>query len=115
MQSEANRFDKKLLAPYFDHWESIREKIESDYQQKDRQAVEVMKTAIDTYRKLLEQGGKELDKRSEKLVYTLLPLNGTERFEFVKAKIDSHYAFIQLDALFSETKKKAARLSIMKK
>ena len=51
-----------------------------------------------------------LDDRKGKVVYILLPLNGEERFEFVKDKISSHYAHIQLDALFTETKKKVARL-----
>ena len=44
----------------------------------------------------------------------LLPLNGEERFQFVKDRINSHYAYIQLDALYTETKKKAARLSVRK-
>ena len=63
----------------------------------------------------LSMVGKLVDDRKGKIVYTLLPLNGEERFEFVKDKISSHYAYIQLDALFTETKKKVARLSIQKK
>ena len=74
-----------------------------------------MDVAIDNYNELLEHGGNEFDDRKGKVVYTLFPLNGEERFEFVKDKISSHYAYIQLDALFTETKKKVARLSIQKK
>ena len=70
--------------------------------------------AIENYSELLEHGGKVVDDRKGKIVYTLLPLNGEERFEFVKDKISSHYAYIQLDALYTETKKKVARLSIQK-
>ena len=70
---------------------------------------------MQNYSELLEIGGKVYDERKEKVVYTLLPLNGEERFEFVKDKIASHYAFVQLDALFTETKKKVARLAIQKK
>lgn len=115
MPSEVNRINKELLAPYFDQWETVRERIEALYEQKDHEAVELMNIAIENYSELLEQGGKVLDDRKGKVVYTLLPLNGEERFEFVKDKISSHYAHIQLDALFTETKKKIARLSIQKK
>lgn len=115
MPSEVNRINKELLAPYFDQWETVRDQIEAFYEQKDHQAVEFMNVAIDNYSELLERGGEVLDDRKGKVVYLLLPLNGEERFEFVKDKISSHYAHIQLDALFTESKKKVARLSLQKK
>jgi len=115
MPSEVNRINKELLTPYFEQWETVRDQIAAYYDQKDHQAVELMNVAIDNYSALLEQGGKILDERKGKQVYTLLPLNGIERFEFVKDKISSHYAHVQLDALFTETKKKVARLSLQKK
>lgn len=115
MLSKVNRFDKNLILPYFEKWESLRDRIERCYDQKDRQAVLLMKTAIGNYSELLEYGGKELNERSSKMDYVLHPLNGHERFEFVKAKIDSHYAYVQLDALYTEARKKAARLAISRK
>lgn len=115
MLSDVNRFDKELFAPYFEQWQQVREEIEAYYNQKDRRAVELMKTAIVNYSELLELGGTALDDRKGKAVFVLLPLNGEERFEFVKDKISSHYAFVQLDALVSETKKKVARLAIQNK
>ncbi|CAM3054716.1 YpoC family protein [Filibacter tadaridae] len=115
MPTEENSLENRPLTPYFDQWESIREKIERLYDEKDYQAVELMKVSIEKYGELLELGGTGLDERTGKLVYKLIPLNGVERFEFVKSKVDSHYAYIQLDALFTETKKKAARLAVMKK
>jgi hypothetical protein len=115
MPSEVNYIDKELLTPYFNQWETMRDKIEAYYDQKDHQAVELMGMAIENYSELLDKGGKVYDERKAKVVYTLIPLNGEERFEFVKDKISSHYAYIQLDALFTETKKKVARLSIQKK
>ncbi|MBO0586551.1 YpoC family protein [Sporosarcina sp. E16_8] len=115
MPSELNRINKELLAPYFDQWGTVRDQVEAFYDQKDHQAVELMNVAIENYSELLEHGGKEFDDRRGKTVYILMPLNGEERFEFVKDRISSHYAYIQLDALFTETKKKVARLSIQKK
>ena len=75
----------------------------------------MMEEAIRDYEELLQRGGEILDERKGKMINTLLPLNGEERFQFVKDKISSHYAFVQLDALYTETKKKVARLSLMKK
>jgi len=110
-----NHFDKVNLAPYFEKWDIVKGEIENLYNQKNNQAVILMTTAIDDYTKLLEYGGKEFNERTGKEGYILLPLNGVERFEFIKSKIASHYAHIQLEALYSETKKKAARLSVSKK
>lgn len=107
-----NRFEKEQIQPFFEKWTSINEQIQNYYAVRDRQAVVLMKTGIENYLELLEYGGKVEDERSKRLIYTLLPLNGEERFEFVKDKIDSHYAYVQLEALYDETKKKAARLNI---
>ena len=107
-----NHFDKSNLAPFLKKWDSIKDEIESEYSEKSKQAVVLMKTAIENYTELLEYGGKELNERTGKEKYILLPLNGEERFEFIKARIKSHYAFVQLEALYSESRKKAARLSV---
>ncbi|MCZ2258375.1 YpoC family protein [Sporosarcina sp. G11-34] len=110
-----NRFDKTEVAPYYEKWESIKEQIKAFFAVRDPQAVALMEEAIQNYSDLLEFGGKEKGERSGLYEYTLFPLNGDERFEFVKARIRSHYSYIQLDALYAETRKKAARLSITKK
>lgn len=106
MPNESNRFDKELFSPFFEHWQQVREEIETCYEQKNRRAVELMENAIANYSELLHLGGTALDDRKGKAVFVLLPLNGEERFEFVKDKITSHYAFVQLDALVLETKRK---------
>ncbi len=93
----------------------MKEKIEHLYSLKNKEAVTYMEQAILNYIELLEYGGSELNERTGKLELLLLPLNGTERLQFVKDRIASHYAYIQLDALYAETKKKAARLFVMKK
>lgn len=115
MISEMKPIEKELFSPYFKKWDANRESIELFYTQKDRQALEMMEEAILAFDELLELGGKVLDERKGKMVYTLEPLNGEERLAFIKAKISSHYAFIQLDALYTETRKKVSRLSIIKR
>jgi hypothetical protein len=110
-----NRFSKELLAPHFEKWDLVKEKIEKLYSIKDKEAITYMEHAIRDYVQLLEYGGSELNERTGKFEALLLPLNGEERLLFVKDRIASHYAYIQLDALYTETKKKAARLFVMKK
>jgi hypothetical protein len=109
------RLNKEQLDPYFQWWDSKKEEIEKYYNENNRQAVILMEEAIINYSNLLLEGGDEINERNSKTTYRLLPLNGNERFEFIKEKIASHYAFVQLDALFIEVKKKAARLAILQK
>ncbi|QUW22140.1 hypothetical protein JSQ81_00665 [Sporosarcina sp. Marseille-Q4063] len=110
-----NRFSKELLAPHFEKWDLVKEEIEKLYSLKDKEVNTYMEVAIRDYEQLLEYGGSELNERTGNLDALLLPLNGEERLQFVKDRIASHYAYIQLDALYTETKKKAARLFVMKK
>lgn len=110
-----NQFSKERLAPHFEKWEAVKETIEKGYSIGDKETIKLMEIAINDYAKLLEHGGKELNDRTGMNKFVLLPLNGEERFEFIKERIHSHYAYIQLDALYEETKKKAARLYVMKK
>lgn len=109
-----NRFAKIHTASHFEKWDTVKEKIKSLYDEKSPDAVKLMEIAINDYTQLLEYGGKELDKKTGESVDILLPLNGVERFDFIKSRINSHYAYVQLNELYEETRKKAARLSVMK-
>ena len=110
-----NRFDKERITPFFRKWELVNEQIKVYYSVRDPEAVVLMEEAIQNYSALLEYGGKEVNERNGKSEHVLLPLNGEERFEFVKERINSHYAYVQLDALYTEIRKKAARLSVTNK
>ena len=110
-----SRLSKEHLAPHYEKWDAVKDKIEILYEARDKEAVRLMEIAINDYTELLEYGGKEINERTGKSKYLLLPLNGDERFTFIKERINSHYAHIQLDALYEETKKKAARLAVMRK
>lgn len=109
-----NRFSKTYTAAHFEKWDAVKERIEKLYDEKNKEAIKLMEIAINDYADLLEYGGKELNEQTGKSEAILLPLNGAERFDFIKERIHSHYAYIQLNALYDETKKKAARLSVMK-
>lgn len=103
------------MAPHFAKWDDVKEEIQRLYDEKDKEAVRLMEIAISDYTALLDYGGKEVNARTGELEPILLPLNGVERFEFIQQRIHSHYAYVQLNELYDETKKKAARLSVMKK
>lgn len=108
-----SQFDRAQLVPYFEKWEEVKPIIEQYYDEKDRRFLPLMEEAIENYSMLLSLGGKEENRVGEQ-VPVLQALNGEERFEFIQVRINSHYAFIQLDALYTETKKKAARLAVRK-
>ncbi|MDS9470851.1 YpoC family protein [Sporosarcina pasteurii] len=107
-----NRFSKDLLKPYFEPWDNVKEAIEQMYEENNPGKIEQMEQSIQQYIQLLEYGGTEINDLTGKNEYILLPLNGSERLEFIKKQIHSRYAFVQLSALFDETRKKAARLSV---
>ncbi|MHA6259667.1 YpoC family protein [Sporosarcina sp. CAU 1771] len=108
-------FAKENIQPFYEKWESVKDRIKLYYDEKDPRAFDLMNEAIENYTELLTYGGKQIDSRTEKLVDALMPLNGEERFQFVKDRVHSHYSFVQLDALYEESKKKAARLNITMK
>lgn len=108
-----SRIDKEETNPYFEKWDSVASEIEGYYKEKDKKAVELMLTAIDNYEQLLDYGGKEINKQTGESEFVLLPLNGEERIEFIKSRIQSHYAHVQLNMLYLEMKKKVARICAM--
>lgn len=110
-----NRFSKEAVQNYFEQWDGKKEEIEQLYANRSSDAVKKLEEAITQYEALLAYGGTEVHPQTNDIQPILLPLNGEERLAFIKKQIRSHYAFVQLDALYDETRKKAARLAIMRK
>lgn len=111
MNEQLSLSQKDQIDCFYQKWEAQRIGIESMYRNQNRQVHEQMQQAILNYEKMLTIGGME-QKTGQ---YRLSPLNGFERLAFVKEKIATRYAFIQLDALYTESKKKAARLFAQRK
>lgn len=99
---------KDEVMPFFDKWESLKPEIQRLYDQKQPDVAESMSIAIANYEKLLEvcapAGG--FDRRTK-----MEPLNGRERLQFIKDKIVSPFALIQLNLLYTELRKKIARFT----
>ncbi|MBD7906925.1 YpoC family protein [Sporosarcina gallistercoris] len=97
---------KQQVMPYFDKWESLQPEIQQLYDAKHSSASELMKIAIANYEELLRvcapAGGSDRRTKME-------PLNGEERLQFIKDKMVSPFALIQLSLLYTELRKKTAR------
>ncbi|WP_432355152.1 YpoC family protein [Sporosarcina sp. A2] len=97
---------KDLIMPYFEKWDVLKLEIQRRYDEKEESALEWMAIAIENYEELLKvsapAGGTDRRTKME-------PLNGEERLQFVKDKVISPFALIQLNLLYTELRKKVAR------
>ena len=91
----------------------MKEEIEWSYQRKDPSAVVMMEKAIENYLLMLESFSNH--SHSSVSISLIEPLNGNERIQFIREKITGHFAYIQLDALYTEAMKKAVSRLAMKK
>ncbi|WOV85452.1 hypothetical protein PGH26_05820 [Sporosarcina jeotgali] len=106
MDNSKPALSKEEIMPYFDKWEALKPGIQELYDQKQSEASESMAAAIANYEELLEMcapaGGSDRRTKME-------PLNGEERLQFIKNKVVSPFALIQLNLLYTELRKKIAR------
>ncbi|MFD1203922.1 YpoC family protein [Sporosarcina contaminans] len=101
--------DRKTLYLYIDRWEAMKEKLHTI---KDAKAdfTLVMREAIKNYQELLIAFGYSDQHATATPILRIEPLNGKERLQFVEKTLNKRYAIIQLDALYTEAKKKAAQI-----
>lgn len=92
---------------FFKPWDQLREEIPPLHDTHHPAVKEKMEAALQLYYDLLQYGEEEGETHS-----LLFPLNGEERLAFIEEQMPRRYAFIQLDAVFDESRKKAARLSV---
>lgn len=104
-------FSKADVQHYFDQWHALKVQIEQMYVDKNSNVKQHVQDCIVLFRELLKDGGK-VQSGEGQLVDKLMPLNGEERLQFIEQHLHHRHAFIQLCALFEETEKKSARLTI---
>ncbi|HLG27574.1 MAG TPA: hypothetical protein VI423_07295 [Paenisporosarcina sp.] len=114
------RFDKNSQKEHINaiiqQWSAVKDRIQSAYEQKDKEVHSHMLLAIALYQKLLVEASEtDVFDPGELRNYEVLPLNGEERFEFIATQLSHYAAYRQLNELFEETKKKIARLRIQYK
>jgi len=114
------RFDKcsqkEHINVILQQWSAVKNRIQSTYEQKDKDVLSHMLLAIELYQKLLVEASETVVFDLVELKnYEVLPLNGEERFEFIVTQPNHYAAYRQLNELFEETTKKIARLRIQYK
>ncbi|WP_239430014.1 YpoC family protein [Sporosarcina sp. ACRSL] len=106
---------KEMLYSFWNNWLDLKEEIEGAYKRKDPAVSIMMETAIENYLMMLELFLLVNPSDSSSSRFSIEPLNGKERLEFIRGKIAGHYAYVQLDALYTEAMKKAVSRLAMKK
>ncbi|MCM3637661.1 hypothetical protein M3152_08000 [Sporosarcina luteola] len=104
---------KALLYSCWNNWLDMKERIEEAYKQKSPEAANLIDIAIGNYMEML---GLFMNTESSSIDVSLIePLNGIERLQYIRTKRAGHFAYVQLDALYSEAMKKAvSRLAMIK-
>jgi hypothetical protein len=110
---EQNEKDKFYF--YWNTWLGMKEEIEEAYQRKDPSVVARMEKAIENYSLMLESFLINNLSDPSGSLSSIEPLNGKERLHFIHTKIASHFAYVQLNALYTEAMKKAVSRLAMKK
>ncbi|MDM5247447.1 MULTISPECIES: YpoC family protein [unclassified Lysinibacillus] len=92
---------KEKMDAWYEEWTVLEAKIHSAHDARNGKAKSLMEEAILLFERLVQEAGEEI-----------LPINGVERLAFIKAKPGQYACYRQLDELFKETKKRAARLRL---
>ncbi|MGE7673642.1 YpoC family protein [Lysinibacillus sp. NPDC094403] len=93
--------EKEKIDAWFAEWTELEAKIHAAHDARNGEAKGLMEKAILLFDYLVQEAGDEV-----------LPINGIERLTFIKAKPGQYACYRQLDELFKETKKRAARLRL---
>jgi len=92
---------KEKMDAWFAEWTELEAEIHTAHDARTGEAKGLMEEAIVLFERLVQEAGDEV-----------LPINGVERLNFIKAKPSQYACYRQLDELFKETKKRAARLRL---
>jgi len=92
---------KEKIDAWFAEWQELEFKIHAAHDARNGEAKVLMEQATVLFERLVQEAGEEV-----------LPINGVERITFIKAKPGQYACYRQLDELFKETKKRAARLRL---
>ena len=107
-----DKISKESIDAWFAEWEALQQAIHVAHEARNGEAKPLMEQGIAHFEKLLvESAANEVSTDAD---FELYPINGKERLAFIKAKPGQYACYRQLDELFKETKKRAARLRLKK-
>lgn len=104
---------KERVDAWFTEWEALEARIHAAHNARNGEAKELMEEAITLFERFLIASANSSESTFNKdATYEVMPINGTERLAFIKAKPGQYACYRQLDELFKETKKRTARLRL---
>jgi len=103
---------KERVDEWFAKWESLNTEIFAAHDRRDGSATEFMLQGIELFESFIVEGSQTDNGFNTQLIYEIMPINGMERFQFIKARPGQYACYRQLDELFKETKKRCARLRL---
>jgi len=106
---------KETLYSFWNGWLDVKQSIEDAYKQKDPRVADMMEKAIENYLAMNESFLQVESSVTNEIKSSIEPLNGKERLQFIRDKITGYFAYIQLDALYTEAMKKAVSQIAKKK
>ncbi|RHW39287.1 hypothetical protein D1B33_00075 [Lysinibacillus yapensis] len=105
--------DKEIVEPFFEQWQNLSAKIYQSHEVRDGQAKSLMEQGIELFERCVVHCSDTSETAvSEREEYEVLPINGKERLQFIKARPGQYACYRQLDELFKELKKRLARLRL---
>ena len=105
---------KERVDEWFAKWESLNAAIFAAHDRRDGSAIDFMQQGITLFETFIVEGSGTDEQFNINAEYELMPINGMERFQFIKARPGQYACYRQLDELFKETKKRCARLRLKK-
>ena len=105
---------KERVDEWYAKWESLNTAIFAAHDRRDGSATEMMQQGIELFETFIVEGSVTEELFKINAEYELMPINGMERFQFIKARPGQYACYRQLDELFKETKKRCARLRLKK-
>ena len=107
------QISKERVDAWFATWEALNVEIHHAHERRDGSASKLMEQGIELFQRFIIEGSHTIDMQIHNgAEYELMPINGNERFQFIKMKPGQYACYRQLDELFKETKKRCARLRL---
>ncbi|MBQ0139586.1 MAG: hypothetical protein KBT36_09830 [Kurthia sp.] len=105
--------EKQQIDAWFEQWQQLVPDIHAAHDRRDKSATHYMEKGITLYESFIARasGVAAFDTNEE---YEVLPINAMERIAFIKRRPGQYACYRQLDELFTETKKRCARLRLKK-
>jgi len=105
---------KEAVDAWFAAWQQREVLIHEAHAKRDKAVKALMEEAIQHYEQFIVASSETSAPFDLQTEYEMLPINGNERLQFVKMRPGQYACYRQLDELFTETKKRCARLRLKK-